>query len=162
MQNARVAVPVARNEPVLAYGSGSPEKVALKAQLATLAGEQTEIPLIIGGQAVTTGDLGACILPHDHRQQIGSYHRGTAESVAQAIAAAEAARPAWSAMPWESRAAIFLKAAELLAGRYRPILNAATMLNQSKTVFQAEIDAACELIDFWRFNASYLPEIYGQ
>ncbi len=162
MQNARVAVPVPRNEPILPYAPGSPEKVALKAQLRAFAGEQHEIPLIIGGQAVTTGDLGACILPHDHQHQIGSFHKGTADSVAQAIAAAEAARPAWSAMPWESRAAIFLKAAELLAGRYRPILNAATMLNQSKTVFQAEIDAACELIDFWRFNASYLPEIYGQ
>ena len=162
MNNARVAVPVARNEPVLAYGPGAPEKAALKAQLDAMAAGAIEIPLIIGGNEVTTGDLGTCILPHDHQRQLATYHRGDAQTVAQAIAAADAARGDWAAMAWESRAAIFLKAAELLAGRYRPILNAATMLNQSKTVFQAEIDAACELIDFWRFNASYLPEIYGQ
>ena len=109
-----------------------------------------------------TGNLGQCILPHDHRQAIATYHKGDASSVRQAIQAAAEARADWANMPWEARSAIFLKAAELLAGRYRPILNAATMLNQSKTVFQAEIDAACELIDFWRFNASYLPEIYEQ
>ena len=111
---------------------------------------------------MATGDVGTCIVPHDHQRQLATYHRGNAETVHQAIAAAAAARPEWSAMPWESRAAIFLKAAELLAGRYRQVLNAATMLNQSKTAFQAEIDAACELIDFWRFNVSYLPEIYEQ
>ncbi len=162
MNNARVTVPTARNEPILGYLPGSPEKATLKTQLAAFANEHTEIPLIIGGRDVTTGDLGNCILPHDHRKQLATYHRGNADTVNQAIAAADAARADWSAMPWESRAAIFLRAAELLAGRYRPVLNAATMLNQSKTVFQAEIDAACELIDFWRFNASYLPDIYAQ
>ena len=162
MNNARVTVPPPRNEPVLSYAPGSPEKAALKSQLETFADGSVEIPLIIGGREVTTGDLGACILPHDHRQQVATYHRGNADTVNQAIAAAAAARPGWSEMSWESRAAIFLKAAELLADRYRPIINAATMLNQSKTVFQAEIDAACELIDFWRFNVSYLPDIYGQ
>ena len=162
MNNARVTVPVPRNEPVLGYAPGSPEKAALKSQLQTFAAGSVEIPLIIGGREVTTGDLGTCILPHDHQKQVAAYHRGNADTVNQAIAAAAAARPGWSEMSWESRAAIFLKAAELLAGRYRPIVNAATMLNQSKTVFQAEIDAACELIDFWRFNVSYLPEIYGQ
>ena len=162
MNNARVTVPPPRNEPVLSYAPGSPEKAALKSQLETFAAGSVEIPLIIGGREVTTGDLGACILPHDHRKQVATYHRGDADTVNQAIAAAAAARPGWSEMSWESRAAIFLKAAELLAGRYRPIVNAATMLNQSKTVFQAEIDAACELIDFWRFNVSYLPDIYGQ
>ena len=162
MNNARVTVPAPRNEPVLNYAPGSPEKAALRAQLDTFAADSIEIPLIIGGRNVTTGDLGTCILPHDHRRSLGTYHKGNAETVNQAIAAADAARADWSAMPWESRAAIFLRAAELLAGRYRPVLNAATMLNQSKTVFQAEIDAACELIDFWRFNASYLPEIYAQ
>ena len=162
MNNARVTVPPPRNEPVLSYAPGSPEKAALKSQLASFADGSVEIPLIIGGREVTTGDLGACVLPHDHRKQVATYHCGNADTVNQAIAAAAAARPGWSEMSWESRAAIFLKAAELLAGRYRPIVNAATMLNQSKTVFQAEIDAACELIDFWRFNVSYLPDIYGQ
>ncbi len=162
MNNARVTVPAPRNEPVLSYAPGSPEKAALKSQLGTFAAGSAEIPLIIGGRGVTTGDLGVCILPHDHQKQVATYHRGNADTVNQAIAAAAAARPGWSGMSWESRAAIFLKAAELLAGRYRPILNAATMLNQSKTVFQAEIDAACELIDFWRFNVSYLPDIYGR
>ena len=162
MNNARVTVPPPRNEPVLSYAPGSPEKAALKSQLDAFADGSVEIPLIIGGREVTTGDVGACVLPHDYRKQVATYHRGNAGTVDQAIAAAAAARPGWSEMSWESRAAIFLKAAELLAGRYRPIVNAATMLNQSKTVFQAEIDAACELIDFWRFNVSYLPDIYGQ
>ena len=162
MNNARVSVPTSRNEPVLNYAPGSPEKATLKTQLDIFAGETTEIPLIIGGREVRTGDLGNCILPHDHRKRVATYHRGNADTVNEAIAAADEARADWSAMPWESRAAIFLKAAELLAGRYRPIVNAATMLNQSKTAFQAEIDAACELIDFWRFNVSYLPDIYAQ
>ena len=162
MNNARVTVPSVCNEPVLSYAPGSPEKAAIKAQLDTFGNSSLEIPLVIGGRVVTTGVLGTCIVPHDHRRQLGTYHRGNADTVQQAIAAAAAARPGWSTMPWESRAAIFLKAAELLAGRYRQVLNAATMLNQSKTAFQAEIDAACELIDFWRFNVSYLPEIYAQ
>ena len=162
MNNARVSVPTSRNEPVLNYAPGSPEKATLKTQLDIFAGETTEIPLIIGGREVRTGDLGNCILPHDHRKRVATYHRGNADTVNEAIAAADEARADWSAMPWESRAAIFLKAAELLAGRYRPIVNAATMLNQSKTAFQAEIDAACELIDFWRLNVSYLPDIYAQ
>jgi len=162
MNNARVAVPPPRNEPILGYVPGSAEKTAVKARLTEFTDGSVEIPLLIGGREVTTGDLGDCILPHDHQRRVATYHRGNAHTVDQAIAAAAAARADWSAMPWESRAAIFLKAAELLAGRYRQVLNAATMLNQSKTVFQAEIDAACELIDFWRFNASYLPEIYEQ
>ena len=162
MNNARVAVPPPRNEPILGYAPGSAEKTAVKARLTEFTDGSVEIPLLIGGREVTTGDLGDCILPHDHQRRVATYHRGNAHTVDQAIAAAAAARADWSAMPWESRASIFLKAAELLAGRYRQVLNAATMLNQSKTVFQAEIDAACELIDFWRFNASYLPEIYEQ
>lgn len=162
MHNARVTVPTPLNEPVLSYAPGSSEKTAIKAQLDAFGTSSVEIPLVIGGRDVATGDVGTCIVPHDHQRQLATYHRGNAETVHQAIAAAAAARPEWSAMPWESRAAIFLKAAELLAGRYRQVLNAATMLNQSKTAFQAEIDAACELIDFWRFNVSYLPEIYEQ
>ena len=162
MHNARVTVPTPLNEPVLSYAPGSSEKTAIKAQLDAFGTSSVEIPLVIGGRDVATGDVGTCIVPHDHQRQLATYHRGNAETVHQATAAAAAARPEWSAMPWESRAAIFLKAAELLAGRYRQVLNAATMLNQSKTAFQAEIDAACELIDFWRFNVSYLPEIYEQ
>ena len=162
MLNARITVPTPRNEPVLNYAPGSQEKGPLKAQLQRFSDDQIEIPLIIGGHDVNTGDLGKCLLPHDHQKVIATYHKGNTETVNQAVAAAAAARKEWASMPWEARASIFLKAAELLAGKYRPIINAATMLNQSKTVLQAEIDAACELIDFWRFNASYMPEIYEQ
>ncbi len=162
MINARVTVPTPINEPVLSYAPGSLEKQALKAQLKQFASTSIEIPLVIGGREVTTGDLGTCILPHDHQTVIAQYHKGNAATVEQAVDAAADARPEWAAMPWEARASIFLKAAELLAGRYRPILNGATMLNQSKTAFQAEIDAACELIDFWRFNPSYLTHIFEQ
>ena len=160
--NSSVTVPEPRNEPVLDYAPGSPEKRALKTQLDRFAGDCLEIPLIIGGQDVTTGDCGRCILPHDHARSVASYHKGDARTVEQAIAAAARARPAWAALPWEARAAVFLKAADLLAGRYRPIINAATMLNQSKTAMQAEIDAACELIDFLRFNPSYMRQIFEQ
>ena len=160
--NSSVSVPEPRNEPVLDYAPGSPEKHALKTQLDRLAGDCAEIPLIIGGQDVTTGDCGRCILPHDHARSVAKYHKGDARTVEQAIAAAARARPAWAALPWEARAAVFLKAADLLAGRYRPIINAATMLNQSKTAMQAEIDAACELIDFLRFNPAYMRQIFEQ
>ena len=162
MINARVSVPTPINEPVLLYAAGSSEKNELKLKLEEFAGQQIEIPLVIGGTEVRTGNLGECILPHDHRHVIASFHKGNTETVNQAIAAAAEARPSWAAMDWEARAAIFLRAAELLAGKYRQILNAATMLNQSKTAFQAEIDAACELIDFFRFNVSYLPRIFEQ
>ena len=162
MMNSSVTVPEPRNEPVLDYAPGSPEKHALKTQLDRFADECVEIPLIIGGQDVTTGNCGRCILPHDHARSVATYHKGDAATVEQAIAAAARARPAWAALPWEARAAVFLKAADLLAGRYRPIINAATMLNQSKTVMQAEIDAACELIDFLRFNPAYMRQIFEQ
>ena len=162
MNNARVQVPTPVNEPVLSYAPGSPERQVLTAHLAEVAGTQVEIPLIIGGADVTTGDLGQCIMPHDHQHVLASFHKGNADSVRQAVAAAEAARPEWAAMPWEARASVFLKAAELLAGKYRPIVNAATVLNQSKTVLQAEIDAACEFIDFLRYNVSYMPQIFGE
>ena len=162
MTNSSVSVPEPRNEPVLDYAPDAPERRALKAQLDRFAGGSLEIPLIIGGRDVTTGDCGRCILPHDHARAVATYHKGDARTVEQAIAAAARARPAWAALPWEARAAVFLKAADLLAGRYRPIVNAATMLNQSKTVMQAEIDAACELIDFWRFNPAYMRQIFEQ
>ena len=134
MINARVLVPTPSNEPILNYAPGSPEKLALKEQLRAFADEVIEVPLIIGGGDVTTGDFGRCILPHHHRHTLATYHKGNADTVHQAIEAAAQARPEWVAMPWEARAAIFLKAADLLARKYRPILNAATMLNQSKTV----------------------------
>ena len=162
MINARVAVPTPYNEPVLSYAPGSPEREALKAKLTEFAGRTLDIPLVIGGEEVRTGNLGRCILPHDHRHVLATFHKGNAETVNRAIAAAAAARPAWAALPWEARAAIFLRAADLLAGKYRQVINAATMLNQSKTCMQAEIDAACELIDFFRFNVGYLPEIFAQ
>ncbi len=162
MINARVRVPTPSNEPVLSYAPGTEERQSLTAKLDELAGQTVEIPLIIGGREVTTGNLGSCVLPHDHRRSVATFHKGSADTVNQAVAAAAAARPEWADMPWEARASIFLRAAELLAGRYRQTLNAATMLNQSKTCFQAEIDAACELIDFFRYNVSYLPQIFEQ
>ncbi len=162
MINERVSVPTPINEPILNYAPGSPEKKMLKAQLDEFAGKTIEIPLIIGGKEVTTGDLGTCILPHDHHQTLAQYHKGNAEVVKRAIQAAARARPDWATMPWQARASVFLKAADLLAGKYRQLLNAATMLNQSKTVFQAEIDAACELIDFYRYNVRYMQQIFEQ
>ena len=162
MINARVAVPTPFNEPVLGYAPGSPERQELKARLDEFAGRTIEIPLVIGGEEVTTGNLGRCILPHDHRHVVATFHKGNAEPVNRAIAAAAAARPAWAELPWEARAAIFLRAADLLAGKYRQVINAATMLNQGKTCMQAEIDAACELIDFLRFNVGYMPQIFEQ
>jgi len=162
MINARTNAPAPINEPVRAYAPGSPEREELKAQLQVCAGDQIEIPLVIGGQPVRTGDTAQAVMPHNHQHVLATFHRGNADAVAQAVAAAEAARPGWAALPWEARAAVFLRAAELLAGKYRSIVNAATMLNQSKTILQAEIDAACELIDFWRYNVSYMPQIFGE
>ncbi len=162
MINAILTVPEPSNEPVKGYGPGSPEKTELKQQLAKMHGEKIEIPLVIGGKAVTTGTLCRCVCPHDHGHVLAEYHAGGSEQVQQAAAAAAEAYPAWSAMPWEARLAIFLKAADLLATKYRPIINAATMLNQSKTVHQAEIDAACELIDFYRYNAHYACQVLAE
>ena len=162
MINARVSVPVPSNEPVLNYIPGSPERKELKAKLDEFLSEKIEIPLIIGGEDVRTGDIGQCVLPHDHSHVLATYHKGNAKTVNQAISAAAEARSEWSSMPWEARASIFLRAADLLAGKYRQVLNAATMLDQSKTCMQAEIDAACELIDFFRFNVSYMPKIFEQ
>ena len=122
MINARVNVPLPINEPILGYAPGSPEKAALKTQLERCTTEVIEIPLVIAGRDVSTGDLGQCVLPHDHAKVVATYHKGNAGSVSDAIDAAAAARPAWAAMPWEARAAIFLKAADLLAGRYRQVV----------------------------------------
>jgi len=162
MSDAIYEVPFPANEPILGYAPGSPEKDLIKAALRKMAAEQIEIPLLIGGEEVRTGDLGDCPMPHEHQHLLGRYHKGGAKEVKMAVAAARKARKGWAATPWQERAAILLKAAELLAGPYRMTINAATMLGQSKTVFQAEIDSACELIDFWRFNPAYLTQILAE
>ena len=160
MSNAFFQVPPAVNEPVKSYRPGSPERVELQAMLQQMRAETLDVPMIIGGREVRTGNRQRLAPPHDHRHTLGHFHAGAAEHVEQAIEAALAARPTWAAMPWEQRAAIFLRAADLLAGPWRARLNAATMLGQSKNAFQAEIDSACELIDFFRFNVQFATEIY--
>ncbi len=158
--NGFFKIPAPINEPVLSYAPGSNERKALKAALAEGRSKQIDAPMYIGGKEVRTGNTLPLTSPHDHQHQLGVFHKGTAEHVKMAIDAALAAKPQWENMPWEQRAAIFLKAAELLAGPYRYKLNAATMLGQSKNAFQAEIDAACEMIDFLRFNVAFMSEIY--
>ncbi len=153
-------VPAAKNEPIKDYAPGSPERSSLKAKLAELSGQELEVPLIIGGQEVRTGNLGRMVMPHDHGHCLGSFHKAGSDEVKAAIDAAEQARPEWDAMPWQDRAAIFLRAAEMLATTHRDVVNASTMLNQSKTVYQAEIDSACELIDFYRYNVAFAQELY--
>jgi 1-pyrroline-5-carboxylate dehydrogenase len=160
MRNAIVSVPTPRNEPVLAYAPGSPERRAVRAQLAKMSSEVIEIVPRIGGRRVATGRTSEAVMPHDHRHVLAVWHKAGAAEVARAIDAALVAHREWSRMGRRDRAAIFLRAADLLAGPYRAALNAATMLGQSKTVHQAEIDAACELIDFWRFNVAFAEEIY--
>lgn len=155
-------VPAAVNEPVKSYAPGSPERAALKARLASMAAERIDIPLIIGGREIRTGKTGTAVMPFDHQHVLADFHLASPEHVQQAIDAALEARREWANWPWEDRAAVILKAAELLATTWNATLNAATMLGQAKTVFQSEIDAACELIDFWRFNAQYAQEIYEE
>ena len=162
MANSTVKVPLPINESVRNYAPGSAERASLKSRIAQMAQEKVELPLVIGGQRISTGDTAAMVMPHDHRHQLGTYHKAKPEHVSQAVQAARAAQPAWAALAWEERAAIFLKAADLLQGPYRDVLNGATMLGQSKTAHQAEIDSACELIDFWRYNAFYLNQIYAE
>jgi 1-pyrroline-5-carboxylate dehydrogenase len=158
--SSRVPEPV--NEPNLSYLPGSPERDALKARLASLASEKADIPLIIGGCEIRTGQLEHAVMPHDHGHVLADWHRADARQVEQAIAAAAKARGDWAAASLEARAAVFLRAAELLTTTWRATLNAATMLGQSKTVFQAEIDAASELIDFWRFSPSFAEELHAE
>ncbi|MDE3214842.1 MAG: L-glutamate gamma-semialdehyde dehydrogenase [Gemmatimonadota bacterium] len=160
--NGTRRVPPPVNEPVRGYAPGSPERASLKARLAAMAAEHIDIPLVIGGADVRTGDTGRAVMPHDHRHVLADWHRATPGHVQQAIAAARAAQADWANWAWEDRAAVFLRAAELLATTWRDTANAATMLNQSKTAFQAEIDAAAELIDFWRFNPHYAQELYDE
>jgi len=155
-------VPIPVNEPVLTYAPGTPERVSIKEALKEAKREQRDIPMYIGGDRVRTENKITINPPHDHQYILGHFHIGDKGHVEQAIKAALAAKPAWENLSWEHRASIFLKAAELLAGPYRSKINAATMLAQSKTIFQAEIDAACELIDFLRFNVHYMSQIYQQ
>lgn len=154
--------PMPANETVLQYAPGSKERDALQKTLAELKRKELDIPQYIGGRAVRSGDKQPIHPPHERAHVLGYYHAGTKAHVQQAIDAALKAKPNWEAMPWEERAAIFLKAADLLATKYRFYINATTMLGQSKNAFQAEIDAACELIDFLRFNVHFLSEIYKQ
>ena len=158
--NGVFRVPQPSNEPVRAYGPGSPEKKSIKAKLAEMRSREIEIPLIIGGEEVRTGKFGTCVIPHRHGHVLAKYHKAGKAEVERAIAAARQAHATWSRLPFVDRASVLLRAADLLAGPFRDEANAATMLGQSKTVFQAEIDSACELIDFWRFNPSYAQSIY--
>ncbi len=162
MANGIVPVPTPVNEPIRSYAPGSPEKTSLKAKLQEMLSGQIEIPLIIGGREIRTGRTATAVCPHDHGHVLATYHQAGPEEVAMAVEASQEAWKTWSEMDWEARAAIFLKAADLLAGPWRDTLNAACMLNQSKTVFQAEIDSACELIDFWRFNPHYMRFLFEQ
>ncbi|BDD05344.1 L-glutamate gamma-semialdehyde dehydrogenase [Aureibacter tunicatorum] len=155
-------VPVAKNEPVLSYAPGSPERIRLQDTLAEMRATQVEVPMYIGGDEVTTGNLKPMVCPHDHQHILGHFHEGDASHVEDAINAALGAKRMWEDLAWEHRAAIFLKAADLIAGPYRAKINAATMLAQSKNAFQAEIDAACEFADFLRFNVQYMVDIYKQ
>ena len=148
-----------KNEPVLSYAPGSRERADLNAEMTRLSKKQIDIPCIIGGRSVRSGKLADCRMPHNHAHLLGRYHKGGKKEVALAIQAAARAKPEWSRMPWESKAAIFLKAADLLAGEFRMVINAATMLGQSKNAYQAEIDAACEMIDFFRYNTYFMKQI---
>jgi 1-pyrroline-5-carboxylate dehydrogenase len=160
--NAIIKVPTPFNEPVYSYAQGSREKKDLKAQLDKMLNEKIEIPLVIGGKEILPGNMADCRCPHDHNHLLAQYHTAGPPELDKAVKEAQKAWKDWSVMDWKSRASIFLRAGELLATKYRYILNAATMLGQSKTVHQAEIDAACELIDFYRFNPYFMRQIYTQ
>jgi 1-pyrroline-5-carboxylate dehydrogenase len=154
--------PAPYNEAVRGYGPDSPERASLQVRLEQMRDERPEVPLVIGGKDVTTGETKPAVMPHDKEHVLADVHQGSAEHVQQAIDAAAEAWKDWSRWPWEDRAAVFLRAAELLAGPWRDTLNAATMLGQSKTAHQAEIDAACESIDFFRFNVEFMTRIYSE
>ncbi|MGC4120610.1 MAG: L-glutamate gamma-semialdehyde dehydrogenase [Myxococcales bacterium] len=155
-------IPEPINEPILQYGPGSPEKKALKARLKELGSTQVEIPVVVGGKPIHTGRLAEVRAPHAHRHLLARFHEAGRPEVEAAIKSALEAHRDWAALPFHERASVFLKAADLLAAGWRPTINASTMLGQSKTVFQAEIDAACESIDFWRFNAAFAERIYAE
>jgi 1-pyrroline-5-carboxylate dehydrogenase len=155
-------VPFPVNEPVKQYAAGSAERKELQAMLKELRSKEIDIPMYIGGKEVKSNDKVRLAPPHDHKHTLGHFYKSNKEHVTQAIDAALAAREKWVNLSWEHRASIFLKAAELIAGPYRAKLNAATMLGQSKNAFQAEIDSACEIIDFLRFNVHFMTEIYNE
>ncbi len=155
-------VPPAVNEPVRTYAPNSPERASIKRRLTRMAAEQVEIPIVIGGRRIHTGDVAKVTMPCDHQHVLATYHKATPALVSEAIASCTDAAKDWANWRWEDRAAVFLRAAELLTTTWRDTLNAATMLGQAKTVHQAEIDAACELIDFWRFNVQFAQELYGE
>jgi 1-pyrroline-5-carboxylate dehydrogenase len=155
-------VPIPQNEPVLNYAPGSPERQTLKAQIAQMRATELDIPMYIGGEKVFTDNKQRLAPPHDHRHTLAYFNGGDESHVEQAVQAAMNAKDLWENLAWEQRAAIFLKAADLLAGPYRAKINASTMLGQSKSVYQAEIDSACEIIDFLRFNVYYMTQIYSQ
>ncbi len=160
--NGRRQIPPPVNEPVRSYAPGSPERAELKARLNRMAAERIDIPMVIDGQDVRTGKTAGAVMPHDHRHVLGDYHLAGPAEVDTAIKSAVAAQREWASWPWEERAAVFLKAGELLASTWRATLNAATMLNQSKTAYQAEIDSGCELTDFFRFNPYYAQALYRE
>ncbi|MEO0606556.1 MAG: aldehyde dehydrogenase family protein, partial [Myxococcota bacterium] len=162
MNAAIPMIPTPSNEQTRAYAPGDPDRDVLQSMLDTTAGEVADIPCVIGGERVFTGNTVDVTMPCDHGHVLAKVHLAGPAEVERAVVAAESARAAWADLPWAERASIFLKAADLLAGPHRARLNAATMLGQGKTVHQAEIDSACELIDFWRFNASYLEHVYGE
>ncbi|MEM9858767.1 MAG: L-glutamate gamma-semialdehyde dehydrogenase [Bacteroidota bacterium] len=160
MPNGVYQIPLPENEPILSYTSGTPEKIAVKKALESARSQVIDIPMYIGSEEIFTGNKIPLAPPHDHQHILGHFHEGDASHVEQAINAALGAKEAWSNLSWEHRASIFLKAADLVAGPYRAKINAATMLGQSKSIFQAEIDSACEFIDFLRFNAAFMQQIY--
>lgn len=162
MSNAILSMPVPKNEPIQGYGPGSPEKAKLKAALAELSSKELDIPVVVNGEEIRTGNTGKCVMPHNHGHLLGQFHQAGTKEVEAAIEGALKVRKEWASIPWEEHAGIFMKAAEILAHEKRYLLNAATMLGMSKTPIQAEIDSACELIDFWRFNIHYMEQIYRQ
>src|SRR6201981_3761234 len=155
-------VPVPVNEPIKSYAAGSPERIATQAMLKHLRSKELDIPMYIGGKEVRSNNKSRLAPPHDHKHTLGHFHKSGKEHVTQAIDAALAAREKWIHLSWEHRASIFLKAADLIAGPYRAKLNAATMLGQSKNAYQAEIDSACEITDFLRFNVHFMTEFYAE
>jgi 1-pyrroline-5-carboxylate dehydrogenase len=162
MSNAIFSLPESHNEPILPYTPGSRERALLKAELERQYAQVLDIPLIIGGKEVRTGKTQKAVCPHDHQHVLATYHEAGEAEVRMAIDAAMAAKKQWEATPWEDRAAIFHKVASLISSKYRYILNAATMLGQSKSAYQAEIDSTCETADFFRYNAKFMEEIYKQ
>lgn len=162
MSNAICNTPAIKNEPVMEYAPGSAERASLQARIKEMSSTTLEIPLVIGGKEIRTGKLAKAVMPHRHGHVLAQVHQGGEAEVKMAIDAALTAKRDWAALPWEARASVFLKAAELLAGPYRDVLNGATMLGQSKTSHQAEIDSACELVDFYRYNTHFYRQILEQ